>query len=241
MGVQRMVFVSASFPPFPATIPLRGYIEVLSVALSASLSLSLSLCVAPPSACALANLVRAWVCLGVYLTHAKPGQGSSRSNGAGEVSQLTHHPETVCCVWIAEGRGKSSTPCSHICTSFYHICTPCSHICTPYAHICTPFSHIYTPYSHNSTPCSHIYASTVSPPSMRVCRFASMLIVCLPLNCSIPSSPESVPWAPCRCAGRRIVCVCSCVFVCVCVCVCVILCVWVRVRASVCIHIFDLP
>lgn len=27
MGVQRMVFVSASFPPFPATIPLRGYIE----------------------------------------------------------------------------------------------------------------------------------------------------------------------------------------------------------------------
>jgi len=28
MGVERMVFVSASFPPFPATIPLRGYIEV---------------------------------------------------------------------------------------------------------------------------------------------------------------------------------------------------------------------
>jgi len=27
MGVERMVFVSASFPPFPATIPLRGYIE----------------------------------------------------------------------------------------------------------------------------------------------------------------------------------------------------------------------
>lgn len=27
MGVQRMVFVSATFPPFPATIPLRGYIE----------------------------------------------------------------------------------------------------------------------------------------------------------------------------------------------------------------------
>ncbi|KAJ1482284.1 hypothetical protein T484DRAFT_1804366 [Baffinella frigidus] len=26
-GVKRMVFVSASFPPFPASIPLRGYIE----------------------------------------------------------------------------------------------------------------------------------------------------------------------------------------------------------------------
>jgi hypothetical protein len=65
MGVQRIVFVSASFPPFPATIPLRGYIEVLSVALSASLSLSTC---APPPACALANHVRARMCLGVYLT-----------------------------------------------------------------------------------------------------------------------------------------------------------------------------
>ena len=27
IGVERMVFVSATFPPFPATIPLRGYIE----------------------------------------------------------------------------------------------------------------------------------------------------------------------------------------------------------------------
>jgi uncharacterized protein YbjT (DUF2867 family) len=26
-GVKRMVFVSASFPPFPASVPLRGYIE----------------------------------------------------------------------------------------------------------------------------------------------------------------------------------------------------------------------
>ena len=27
MGVQRMVFVSATFPPFPASVPLKGYIE----------------------------------------------------------------------------------------------------------------------------------------------------------------------------------------------------------------------
>ncbi len=27
IGVERMVFVSASFPPFPASVPLRGYIE----------------------------------------------------------------------------------------------------------------------------------------------------------------------------------------------------------------------
>jgi hypothetical protein len=61
MGVQRMVFVSASFPPFPATIPLRGYIEVLSVALSASLSLSLSLRCASFGVCARQSRARVGV------------------------------------------------------------------------------------------------------------------------------------------------------------------------------------
>ena len=39
-----MVFVSASFPPFPANIPLRGYIEVLVLFVSARFGVAACAC-----------------------------------------------------------------------------------------------------------------------------------------------------------------------------------------------------